>query len=109
MFRVPWRQKAVAAVSRQRRRRGRLAIVPVGAFVIVLALIAADMLPLWRGLFVDPNLRRKEQLPSYVTQAAAALNDGARINGSDTRVFELPGADFSYYRWEPRSTRRCPA
>ena len=57
------------------------------------------MLPLWRGQFVDPNLRRPEKLPSYVTQAATSLNAAPRIDGSQTRVLELPGADFSDYRW----------
>ncbi len=101
LFRLPWRQRVslLAARAGRARHRARVAVVPAAAFVIVLALLAANMLPLWRGKFVDPSLERPEQLPSYLTQAAAALNDGARINGSDTRVFELPGADFSYYRW----------
>ena len=34
-----------------------------------------------------------------MTQAAASLNAAPRIDGSETRVLELPGADFSDYRW----------
>ena len=103
LFRLPWRRAANAAVDgaagKRRSFGGWGRWVPTGAFVIVLALIALNMLPLWRGQFVDPNLRRKETLPAYVTQAAASLSKSARINGSETRVLELPGADFSDYRW----------
>jgi arabinofuranan 3-O-arabinosyltransferase len=105
LFRLPWRQtasSAAAAVDGARKRRrfggwGRW--VPAGAFLAVLILIGLNMLPLWRGQFVDPNLRRKETLPAYVTQAAKSLSNSSRINGSETRVLELPGADFSDYRW----------
>ncbi len=99
LFGVPWRRRAAAGRAQRSRAVGWGRWVPVGAFAVVLALIAINMIPLWRGQFVDPNLRRKENLPSYVTQAAAALNAASRINGSDTRVLELPGADFSDYRW----------
>jgi arabinofuranan 3-O-arabinosyltransferase len=103
LFRLPWRSTAATAaagVAKKRRNLGGWGRwVPAGAFIIVLALIALNMLPLWRGQFVDPNLRRKETLPAYVTQAASSLSKSARINGSETRVLELPGADFSDYRW----------
>ncbi len=102
LFRLPWRSTAAGAAAGAAGRVGRLhwsRMVPAGAFLAVLALIAVDMLPLWRGQFVDPNLRRKENLPAYVTQTAASLSAAPRINGSDTRVLELPGADFSQYRW----------
>ena len=103
LFRLPWRSSVAAAAAGVTKKRRSLSgwgrWVPAGAFLIVLALIALNMLPLWRGQFVDPNLRRKEKLPSYVTQAAASLSKSTRINGSETRVLELPGADFSDYRW----------
>jgi arabinofuranan 3-O-arabinosyltransferase len=103
LFRLPWRSAAATAAAGAAEKRRRLGgwgrWVPAGAFVIVLALIALNMLPLWRGQFVDPNLRRKDALPAYVTQAASSLSKSARINGSETRVLELPGADFSDYRW----------
>ncbi len=107
LFRLPWalprgkksRVAADAKTGSRTRRTGWGRWVPVGAFVAVLALIAIDMLPLWQGQFVDPNLRRPEKLPSYVTAAAKSLNAAPSINGSQTRVLELPGADFSDYRW----------
>ncbi len=98
LFHLPWR-RLVPSGEAVRRRFAPGRWVPVGAFVAVLILIAIDMLPLWRGQFVDPNLRRPEKLPSYLTQAAASLNAAPRIDGSQTRVLELPGADFSDYRW----------
>jgi arabinofuranan 3-O-arabinosyltransferase len=58
-------------------------------------LIAANMAPLFTGQFVDDNLQRPNSLPSYWPQAASYLN--AQHPG--TRVLELPGADFSHYRW----------
>ncbi|HMA46946.1 MAG TPA: alpha-(1-_3)-arabinofuranosyltransferase family protein, partial [Frankiaceae bacterium] len=69
--------------------------LPVGASVVVVVLVAADMAPLWRGQFVDPGLDRPEKLPAYQTHVAAALD----ARGPATRVLELPGADFSHYRW----------
>jgi arabinofuranan 3-O-arabinosyltransferase len=101
LFHLPWRRLVPSGQAGQavRRRLAPSRWVPVGAFVAVLILIAIDMLPLWRGQFVDPNLRRPEKLPAYLTQAAASLNAAPRIDGSQTRVLELPGADFSDYRW----------
>jgi arabinofuranan 3-O-arabinosyltransferase len=100
LFRLPWRRRVTVTSARRVHRSGGWARwVPAGAFVAVLVLIGLNMVPLWRGQFVDPNLKRKEALPSYVTQAADSLSNAARINGSETRVLELPGADFSDYRW----------
>ena len=59
------------------------------------ALILANLTPLWEGTLVATNLARPEQLPRYVTQAAAYLNS----TGGDTRVLGLPGEDFGYYRY----------
>ena len=69
--------------------------VPAVAMGLVLALIVLDMTPLFRGQFVDPLLVRPEHIPAYEKDAAHALD--ARADGS--RVLELPGADFSHYRW----------
>lgn len=99
LFHLPWRRLVPSGESVRRRRFAARRWVPAGAFLAVVALIALNMLPLWRGQFVDPNLRRPEKLPAYLTQAAASLNAAPRIDGSQTRVFELPGADFSDYRW----------
>ena len=69
----------------------------VGLFVLVLsgALVAANLPPLWDGTLVATNLERPETLPSYITDAAAYMN----AQSHDTRVLELPGEDFAYYRW----------
>jgi arabinofuranan 3-O-arabinosyltransferase len=85
-----------SARSAQRVRTHRLARwTPAIAAGVVLVLIGANMAPLWQGQFVDPNLERSETLPAYMKQMAAYLN----ASGSSTRVLELPGADFSQYRW----------
>lgn len=62
---------------------------------VVIGLIVVNMVPLFTGKIVDDNLQRPEQIPSWWTQAAAFLDQG----GSATRALELPGADFSHYRW----------
>lgn len=80
-----------------RARWGRWA--PRAAFVAVLILIALDMAPLWRGQFVDPNLRRPNSIPSYVTQTADHLQASPPLDGAQTRVLIEPGADFSDFRW----------
>ena len=68
---------------------------PAAAFGIVVVLVLANMSPLFQGQFVDKNLERPEALPSYMKQSANYM-DG---QGDATRVLELPGADFSHYRW----------
>jgi hypothetical protein len=58
-------------------------------------LVVLNMAPLFTGQFVDDNLQRPETLPAYWPQAAAYMN----TLDPGTRVLELPGADFSHYRW----------
>ena len=58
-------------------------------------LCLANLSPLFIGQFVDQNLQRPEHLPAYWPAVAGYL-DG---RGAGTRVLELPGADFSHYRW----------
>ncbi|HEX8804936.1 MAG TPA: alpha-(1-_3)-arabinofuranosyltransferase family protein, partial [Acidimicrobiales bacterium] len=50
---------------------------------------------LWLGQFVPDNLRRREELPGYWREAAAALDAGDHA----TRVLVVPGSDFASYRW----------
>ena len=69
--------------------------VAPAAYVLVVVLALANASPLFRGLFVDPNLSRPEAIPAYWTQATAAMAAG----NPQTRVLELPGEDFSQYRW----------
>ncbi|HZQ58079.1 MAG TPA: alpha-(1-_3)-arabinofuranosyltransferase family protein [Acidimicrobiales bacterium] len=58
-------------------------------------LVLLNMAPLFTGQFVDDNLQRPNTIPSYWPQAAAYMGS----LGPATRVLELPGADFSHYRW----------
>ena len=67
----------------------------LGALALSVALVAANLPPLWNGTLVASNLDRPSALPSYITDAAKYLNDQSH----DTRVLEIPGQDFSYYRW----------
>ncbi len=53
------------------------------------------LLPVWHKGFLSAGLDRPEDIPSYWTDAAAALSRA----GDATRVLEIPGANFSAYRW----------
>jgi len=79
----------LAAIARRAPRTAR----PLGAALIVLAI--AGLPPLYTGGMVATNLQRPEEIPSYWTDAANALDQGPH----DTRVFEVPGTDFASYRW----------
>ena len=59
------------------------------------ALIAADLPALWDGTLVAKNLERPSTIPAYVYAAADYMN----AQPHDTRVLQLPGQDFAYYRW----------
>ena len=65
------------------------------AAVAAVGLIAVNMAPLFTGQFVDDSLQRPEQIPGYWRQAVAALDRGPH----DTRILQLPGADFDHSRW----------
>ncbi len=71
------------------RSRGLVMAALVGALVIV------NLPALWNGTFYGKNLQRPEAIPKYWTDAAAYLD----AQSHDTRVLELPGADFASYRW----------
>ena len=62
--------------------------------LLCLAVVAADLPPLWSGNLVASNLARPSSLPSYWLQAARYLDS----SGSD-RVLGLPGEDFAAYSW----------
>ncbi|MCU1351735.1 MAG: coagulation factor 5/8 type domain protein, partial [Acidimicrobiales bacterium] len=79
----------IAALTAERRRFSR----PAAAGAVALAILALP--PLWTGKLVDANLDRPEDIPSYWKADIAALD----ARGHDTRVLELPGADFASYRW----------
>jgi hypothetical protein len=69
--------------------------LPTACTAVVLALLALDQAPLFRGQFVEPGYTRPENIPSYETALANYLSS----KGNATRVLELPGADFADYRW----------
>jgi len=79
----------VTALARRLPRR----TVPI-AFVTA-GLIVVNIPTLWNGTMVAKNLERPEDIPDYWTQAAAYLDGGDH----QTRVWEVPGADFASYRW----------
>jgi arabinofuranan 3-O-arabinosyltransferase len=66
-----------------------------GLLLLSVVLIAADLPPLWDGGLVATNLERPSTIPAYVYDAAAYMN--GKSHG--TRVMQLPGQDFAYYRW----------
>ncbi len=86
-----------AVVPRLPSRGARLAVTGV-----ILALVAADMFPLWSGTVIGGNLERPETIPAYWHQAANYLDTQGRNPGGpgyQSRVLGLPGEDFASYRW----------
>ena len=65
------------------------------ATVAAIALVVLNMAPLFTGQFVDNSLQRPEKVPTYWQHAVAALDRGPH----DTRILQLPGADFDHFRW----------
>jgi arabinofuranan 3-O-arabinosyltransferase len=84
----------VNAAARRWSARGvaRRGLVLAG---LVMVLAVVNLPSLWNDTFYGTNLQRDEAIPAYWTQAIAALDAGSH----DTRVLELPGADFASYRW----------
>ncbi|MFM7068882.1 MAG: alpha-(1-_3)-arabinofuranosyltransferase family protein, partial [Actinomycetes bacterium] len=79
----------VAAVTRARPSLH----LPVSALLLLAVCLNAS--PLFRGQMVDRNLDRPERIPAYWTRATDALSRGSRSH----RIYELPGTDFTSYRW----------
>ncbi len=50
---------------------------------------------MWNGSYSTKALERNENLPKYWEQAIAAADKGSH----QTRILEVPGADFAAYRW----------
>jgi arabinofuranan 3-O-arabinosyltransferase len=69
-----------------------LAPVAVGTLGV---LVLANFPALWNGHFYANNLTRPAEVPQYWKDAAQYLD----AQSHDTRVLELPGADFASYRW----------
>ncbi|MEX1007229.1 MAG: alpha-(1-_3)-arabinofuranosyltransferase family protein [Acidimicrobiia bacterium] len=84
----------VNALAASWSRRG----VPVAGLVLaglVIVVAAVNLPSLWNGSIYGESLQRDENLPSYWTAAIDDLDAGSH----DTRILELPGADFAAYRW----------
>ncbi|HEU5085352.1 MAG TPA: alpha-(1-_3)-arabinofuranosyltransferase family protein [Acidimicrobiales bacterium] len=79
----------VGALAEQVSRRG------LAGAAVVAALAYAALPPLWMREMVPANLQRPEEIPSYWYDVAGHLEG----RGDDTRVLEIPGADFASYRW----------
>ncbi len=69
-------------------------IAVVSGIVVVLVAFAA-LSPVWKIGFMSEGVSRPETLPAYWTDAAAALD----AQSHNTRILEIPGADFAGYRW----------
>lgn len=63
--------------------------------VVVGALVLSSFPPLWNGSFYGDNLLRDEDVPGYWSAALAEVDRGDR----QSRVLEIPGADFAAYHW----------
>ena len=81
-----------AGVHALGRRLPRLTLPASG---VVLALVLLSLPPLWQRTLVPENLRRPEAIPAYWEDA------GDHLDATDdgTRVLEVPGSDFTSYRW----------
>ena len=79
----------VTALAHRRRLLG------AAATVLTLATVAAANPPAWNGTTVLDRYTFPTPIPSYVTQAADALNATHR----QTRVLAVPGDNFGAYRY----------
>jgi arabinofuranan 3-O-arabinosyltransferase len=80
---------------------------PALALDLALAAVALAVLQLpavWNGSLVDAQLRRPEHVPTAWIQAAQALEQ----RGSSTRILELPGQEFSTFRWGTTTDQLLP-
>ncbi|HEU5309342.1 MAG TPA: alpha-(1-_3)-arabinofuranosyltransferase family protein [Acidimicrobiia bacterium] len=84
-----------AAVSALAGRRWRRVPIELLAAALVAVLAFGALLPVWRDGYLSPGVERPEDIPGYWNQVAAALTG----QGDSTRVLEIPGANFSAYRW----------
>ena len=81
-----------AGVSAVYARARRIGVV---VWIFAAAAIAAATTPLWTGAIVANGFTQPAAPPTYVRQAAAALD----ASHPGTRVYALPGNDFGAYRW----------
>jgi arabinofuranan 3-O-arabinosyltransferase len=83
---------ATAASTLLARRKPRLRLV---APALVIGLAIVNLPALFDGGFVDPALKRDENPPAAWQQAADTLDAGSM----ESRVMQLPGAEFGAFRW----------
>ena len=79
----------VSAVAARVRKTGLV----IGVFA--LGAVAGATVPLWTGAIIANGFTQPASPPTYVRQAAAALD---KVHTS-TRVYALPGNNFAAYRW----------
>ncbi len=63
--------------------------------IAVVVVLAVGYAPIWSSDYYSKSLLRAESIPSYWKSAIADADQGDR----NTRVLEIPGADFASYRW----------
>ena len=61
----------------------------------MIVLAAVNLPSVWNGTVLGENLMRDEDIPGVLGRRDRDLNSGPQ----DTRVLEIPGADFASYRW----------
>jgi len=83
----------VNALAQRLAQDGR-ARIGLGIAALVAAIAVANFAPFWGGSFYSSALVR-DDIPQYWYDAIADV-DG---RPHDTRILEIPGADFSNYRW----------
>ncbi|MET0629047.1 MAG: alpha-(1-_3)-arabinofuranosyltransferase family protein [Acidimicrobiia bacterium] len=67
----------------------------LGGALVVAVMVFVAFLPVWSVGYLSSSLSRDEELPDYWLDAARALD----ADGDATRVLEIPGENFTAYRW----------
>jgi hypothetical protein len=73
----------------------RTRVAGIAACLLALAVVIAADPAVFNGTTVADHFTQPAHLPSYVTQAARALN----AEDTDTRVLAIPGENFAAYRY----------
>jgi len=63
--------------------------------IVIGVLACAALIPVWTNGYLSRHVDRPEDVPAYWSDAIAAM----QRQGNATRVLEIPGSDFSAYRW----------
>ena len=73
----------------------RVPAASLPASVAVIGLVVLALPPLWQRTLAPENLRRPEDIPERWIEVGRFLD----ATDDGTRVLEVPGADFTSYRW----------